>query len=350
MDTVIQLENVSKRYQLRTGKAFLLRDTVGRLLGRPPAQQPFWALRDVTMDVQRGDSVAIIGRNGAGKSTLLGMVAGTVYPTTGRVRTNGRISALLELGVGFHPDLTGRENVFLNAALLGMPEREIRARFDAIVAFSEIEQFIDTPISKYSSGMILRLGFAVAVHIDPQIMILDEIFAVGDQSFQQKCNKRMEELKAQGTTFLVVSHSLSNVQWFCNRAVWIDHGRVAASGSMEAVVAAYQQTLADSGWAMGVKDHGNNWRFLPWFGTYVDLGGASPNWIWHQQHGHLFIAPDSTPNSVWIWTEDKGWLWTRSSWYPYFYRQDDDTCYFYERDSEKPRRMLNIKTNQWEPW
>lgn len=347
---VIDLQGIGKRFSLRAGKAFLLRDTVMRLAGHKPDAKPFWALRDVSLDVKRGDSMAVIGRNGSGKSTLLGIIAGTIFPTEGRVQTRGRVSAMLELGVGFHPDLTGRENVYLNAALLGMSERDIRARFDAIVAFSEIEQFIDTPISKYSSGMVMRLGFAVAVNVDPEIMIIDEIFAVGDQSFQQKCTQRMEALRSRGTTFLVVSHSLTNVQWFCNRALWLDHGRVAASGPVEDVIAAYQRTMADAGWSMGARDHGNNWRSLGWFGTYMDLSSATPHWIWHQQHGNLYMSPDSNPDSIWIWTADKGWLWTRSTWYPYVLRQDDDTCYLYELGSQNPRRFMNVKTNTWEAW
>lgn len=346
---MIELEAASKQYSLRRDKAFLLRDLMMRAVGRRPGTNEFWALRNVSLKVNRGDSMAIIGRNGAGKSTLLGMVAGTIYPTEGRVRTSGRISALLELGVGFHPDLTGRENVFLNAALLGMSEAEIHKRFDAIVDFSEIEAFIDTPIGKYSSGMLMRLGFSVAVHVDPEVMIIDEIFAVGDQSFQTKCRQRMEELRAGGTTFLVVSHSLDSVKWFCNRAIWLDRGLLMAEGSVADVAGAYQRALG-LGWSAGARDLSANWRILDWFGRYAELGSATPNWIWHQEFGYMMIAPDSRPDNVWIWTRDKGWLWTRDTWFPFFYRKDDDTSYLYRRGTTKPRIVQNLKTQQWEEW
>lgn len=241
-DPIVDVKGVSKRYSLRADKSFLLRDIGMHLLGRKPATHTFWALRDVSLCVPPGDSVAIVGRNGAGKSTLLGMIAGTIFPTEGSVRTRGRVSALLELGVGFNPDLTGHENVFLNAALLGMSERDIEARYDSIVDFSELHQFIDSPISKYSSGMIMRLGFAVAIHIEPEIMIIDEILAVGDQAFQQKCLARMDALKASGTSFMVVTHSLEHVRRICNRGVWLDHGVVAADGPLDEVLEKYRQS------------------------------------------------------------------------------------------------------------
>ena len=238
--TMIALRGVSKLYSLRADKQFLLRDIAMRLAGRKPRTMTFWALRDVTLDIRRGESVAVVGRNGAGKSTLLSVIAGTVYPTSGDVITHGRVSALLELGVGFNPDLTGRENVFLNAALLGMEEDDIRARFPDILAFSELEQFIDTPISKYSSGMIMRLGFSVAIHIEPEIMIIDEILSVGDAAFQTKCMTRMQALKERGTTFLVVSHAIGEIQRFCNRGILLDHGSVAADGPVADVIARYR--------------------------------------------------------------------------------------------------------------
>lgn len=241
---MIRLDNVSKLYSLRVNKPFLLRDLAGRLVGRKPSTTDFWALRNVSLEVPRGDAVGVIGRNGAGKSTLLSIIAGTVYPTEGAVVTEGRVCALLELGVGFHPDLTGRENIFLNATLLGLTEAEVRDRFDAIVAFSEIEQFIDMPVGKYSSGMVMRLGFSVAIHIDPEVLIIDELLSVGDANFRKKCLERISALKARGCTFLLVSHSVDDIRFLCQRAVWIHQGEVRAAGLVDDVVAEYTKFLA----------------------------------------------------------------------------------------------------------
>ena len=237
----ITLANVGKCYHLSTNKRFLLRDLFGRALGRKPDGRDFWALRDVSFDVARGEAVGVIGHNGAGKSTLLGIVAGTIYPTLGRARITGRVSALLELGAGFHPDLTGRENVFLNASLLGMSRQQAEERFDRIVGFSELEEFIDSPIRTYSSGMWMRLGFAVAVFVEPEILIVDEVLAVGDADFQAKCCARILELKARGTTFLFVSHSEEQIRFLCSRVIWIEHGVVVADGGVEEVLRAYEQ-------------------------------------------------------------------------------------------------------------
>ena len=240
---IIKLENVGKHYNIRKDKSFLLRDLIRTVVGLKPTTLSFWALRNVDLEVNEGESVGIIGRNGAGKSTLLSIMTGTVYPTEGTVSTEGRISALLELGVGFNPDLTGRENVFLNAALLGMSEDQIAERFDSILDFSELEKFIDTPISKYSSGMVVRLGFSAAIHIEPEILIIDEVLAVGDQNFQEKCLKRIGELKARGTTFLMVSHSMESLQLLCDRAIWLDDGQVKANGDINGVIESYLRAM-----------------------------------------------------------------------------------------------------------
>ncbi len=240
---MIRLKNVSKRYNLRANKAFLLRDVFLHAAGRKPTTTEFWALRNIDLEVQRGEALAVMGRNGAGKSTLLGLIAGTIFPTDGTVETEGRICALLELGVGFSPDLTGRENIFLNAALLGLTEREVRARFDEIVAFSEIEKFIDTPVGKYSSGMVMRLGFSVAIHIDPEVLIIDEMLTVGDQSFRKKCRERIGALKARGCTFLLVSHSPDDIKFLCQRAVWIHQGEVKLAGDVDTVLAEYNKVM-----------------------------------------------------------------------------------------------------------
>lgn len=235
----IELSAVGKCYYLHKHKVFLVREILNRLLGKKSTREEFWALRGVDLSIGAGESVAIIGRNGAGKSTLLGMIAGTVYPTLGRVAVTGRVGALLELGAGFHPDLTGRENISLNASLLGLQRPQIEARFDRIVEFSGLEEFIDVPLRNYSSGMQVRLGFSVAAHTDPEILLLDEVFAVGDKEFQQKCLDRMEQFRSQRKTMLFVGHNLETLQGICERAVWIEHGRVRADGAFEEIRRSY---------------------------------------------------------------------------------------------------------------
>lgn len=235
----IELSAVGKCYYLNKHKVFLVKEAVNRLLGRRADQEKFWALREINLSIGAGESVAIIGRNGAGKSTLLGLLAGTLYPTCGSVAVSGRVGALLELGAGFHPDLTGRENIYLNASLLGLQRPQVDERFDRIVAFSGLEEFIDVPLRNYSSGMQVRLGFSVAAHTDPEIMLLDEVFAVGDQEFQKKCLARMEEFKAQRKTMIFVGHGLEALRSICERAVWIEHGRLCADGPFDEVLRRY---------------------------------------------------------------------------------------------------------------
>ncbi|MFM8343647.1 MAG: ABC transporter ATP-binding protein, partial [Betaproteobacteria bacterium] len=215
-------------------------------LTRPPQpDQPgeFWALRDVSFEIAPGDVVGIVGRNGAGKSTLLKILSQITSPTTGRVEIAGRIASLLEVGTGFHPELTGRENIRLNGAILGMTRREIQAKFDQIVAFAEVEQFLDTPVKRYSSGMYMRLAFAVAAHLDPEILIIDEALSVGDGAFARKSFERIMELKRRGATILFCSHSLYQVEALCERALWLNAGRVQAMGSAADVCAQYQSFL-----------------------------------------------------------------------------------------------------------
>lgn len=238
-EVTIRLREVTKRYILRKTKPFLLSEAVRRLSGRGTQRQEFWALRGVNLTIRRGEFVGIVGRNGAGKSTLLGIMAGSVFPHTGDVEIHGRIGALLELGAGFHPDLTGRENIYLNASLLGLTEQQIDAQFGSIVEFSELQDFIDVPLRNYSSGMHVRLGFAVAIHIDPDILIMDEALAVGDFAFQKKCLARIAEFKAQGKTLVFVSHGLEQVGGLCDRAVWLDRGVVRGDGPVNDVLAAY---------------------------------------------------------------------------------------------------------------
>ncbi|HDD25427.1 MAG TPA: ABC transporter ATP-binding protein [Chloroflexi bacterium] len=205
------------------------------------SQEEFWALKEVSFTVERGESVGLIGPNGAGKSTALKLVARVLEPSSGRVMVNGQVAALLELGAGFHPDLTGRENIYLNGAVLGFDHKGMRRRFDAIVAFSELEPFIDVPIKHYSSGMYMRLAFAVAVNVDPEILLVDEILAVGDSAFQRKCLDRIYDMRQQGVTILMVSHNLDATARLCNRAVWLEDGLVQLDGDSHQVADRYLQ-------------------------------------------------------------------------------------------------------------
>jgi lipopolysaccharide transport system ATP-binding protein len=202
-------------------------------------QETFWALRDVNFEIRQGEVVGFVGRNGAGKSTLLKLLSRITGPTTGTIDIHGRIASLLEVGTGFHPELTGRENIYLNGAVLGMSRREITSKFDEIVAFAEVEQFLDTPVKRYSSGMYVRLAFAVAAHLEPEIMILDEVLSVGDASFQKKCMGKIGKIERDGRTVLLVSHSMSSVVNLCHRAILIRQGRVVVDGSVDDVVQAY---------------------------------------------------------------------------------------------------------------
>ncbi len=238
----VRLVGVSKRYILQRQKPFLVHDAVRRLLGRRSGEE-FWALRDVTFEVRSGETVALMGGNGAGKSTTLGIVARTIRPTSGEVEVNGRVGALLELGAGFHPDLTGRENIYLNASLLGLSREEVEHQFRKIVAFSELFDFIDVPLRNYSSGMQVRLGFSVAIHIRPEILLMDEVFAVGDAHFQRKCIERVMDFKRQGKTLLFVSHSPESVKRLCERVIWLDHGRVRADGPTDEILPAYAEAM-----------------------------------------------------------------------------------------------------------
>lgn len=253
MSAIVTLESVGKRYRLRHQQSQpyrTLRDTIagaarsplGWLNAAPAASaEDFWALRDVSFDVARGDVLGIIGRNGAGKSTLLKILSRITEPTTGRVTLDGRVASLLEVGTGFHPELSGRENVFLNGAILGMTREEIRRKFDSIVTFAEVERFLDTPVKRYSSGMYVRLAFAVAAHLEPDILVVDEVLAVGDAEFQKKCLGKMHEVSRGGRTVLFVSHNMTAVQALCGTAIWLDQGRVAAQGPTMEVVAHYLQ-------------------------------------------------------------------------------------------------------------
>jgi lipopolysaccharide transport system ATP-binding protein len=203
------------------------------------AREEFWALRNVSFTIEDGETVGIVGPNGAGKSTVLKLISRIIEPTSGEVETSGRLGALLELGAGFHPDLSGRENIYLNGSILGLGRAEIRQKMDDIIAFAELDRFIDMPVRHYSSGMYVRLGFSVAVHTDPEILLIDEVLAVGDAAFQRKCLGKIDDLRRQGVTVLFISHSAETVRNLCSRVIWLDEGRLVADGSAESVVARY---------------------------------------------------------------------------------------------------------------
>jgi len=264
MSLVISVENVSKTYRLGDIGGRMLREDVARwwakFRGKPDplleingehhARQvgdQFLALDNVSFQVQQGEVLGIIGRNGAGKSTLLKILSQVTLPSSGQIRIKGRIASLLEVGTGFHPDLSGRENVFLNGAILGMTKAEIRGKFDSIVAFSEIEEFIDTPVKRYSSGMYVRLAFAVAAHLEPEILIVDEVLAVGDASFQKKCLGKMGQVSRDGRTILFVSHNAAAIKALCSKAILLTNGRVTASGTVSDVTTLYSSGTASTG-------------------------------------------------------------------------------------------------------
>jgi ABC-type polysaccharide/polyol phosphate transport system ATPase subunit len=239
---IIDVANVSKVFR-RAGRK-LLREQIRDWL-RPDLESGFYALRDVSLRVSEGESVAIIGSNGAGKSTLLSLIAGLATPDKGTVTVKGRIAALMELGSGFHPDLTGVENTLLNASLLGFDQKQIRERMPAIIEFSELGDFIQQPIRTYSSGMVARLAFSIAIHVDPAILIVDEVLGVGDRHFQEKCVESIANLRREGRTMLSVSHNPRLVHGFCNRAVWLDHGRVVMDGDATPVMKEYTEWSAN---------------------------------------------------------------------------------------------------------
>jgi lipopolysaccharide transport system ATP-binding protein len=244
---IIQARGLGKRYVLQGPGSRTLREAIVagvkaplRFLtgGRQP-QEEFWALRDVNFDIQAGEAIGIIGRNGAGKSTLLKILSRITSPTTGEVRLRGTVASLLEVGTGFHSELSGRENIFLNGAIMGMSRAEVRARFDEIVAFAEVDKFLDTPVKRYSSGMYVRLAFAVAAHLQPEILVVDEVLAVGDASFQKKCLGKMQSVASGGRTVLFVSHNMAAISRLCGRAILLSHGSVAAEGPVPKVAAIY---------------------------------------------------------------------------------------------------------------
>ena len=243
MDSIITVDNVSMRFRMDKNKTTSLKEwVVTHLLGKQQYEE-FSALRDVSFEVKRGEIVGIIGRNGAGKSTLLKVISGIFKPTEGKVVTAGRVAPMLELGSGFDMELSGHDNIFLNGAILGFSEEFLKSKYDEIVAFSELGEFIDMPLKTYSSGMLARLAFSVATMIEPEILIVDEILAVGDAAFQEKSRARMMELMSGGTTVLFVSHSMNQIREMCERAIWLEHGKVQMVGPTEEVCNAYEKQL-----------------------------------------------------------------------------------------------------------
>ncbi len=248
MTHAITFDCVSKRFILHHERPQSFQELVVALAHRGSERarrEEFWALRDVTFAVEHGEAFGLIGPNGSGKSTALKLISRILQPTSGRVTVDGRVAALIELGAGFHPDLTGRENIFLLGSIMGLTGREMRRRFDAIVGFAELEQFIDTPVKHYSSGMYMRLGFATSIHVDADILLVDEVLAVGDQQFQEKCFRAVEGLQKQGVTLVVVSHDPGLMRRFCRRLLYLDHGLPAAFGGVEEVLGTYLAHLTE---------------------------------------------------------------------------------------------------------
>jgi lipopolysaccharide transport system ATP-binding protein len=267
--TVIHADSLSKRYRRGLEVDTGLRHTLEAFLRSPLAwvrrkkDETFWALRDVSLDVHEGEVLGLIGRNGAGKTTLLKILSRITRPTEGWAEIHGRVGSLLEVGTGFHPELTGRENTFLSGAILGMSKAEIARKFDEIVAFAELEKFIDTPVKHYSSGMYVRLAFAVAAHLEPEILLVDEVLAVGDIKFQRKCLGRMGDVARAGRTVVLVSHQLNQIRRLCHRVLWVDGGAVRQAGATSDVVGAYEAEMSDSGLA-GHRVSGGRAEFLRW--------------------------------------------------------------------------------------
>lgn len=258
MSSVITVENLSKKYIIghqKQERYTALRDVLANGAKRfanklihpfaapenDSTHEEFWALKDISFDIQQGDRVGIIGRNGAGKSTLLKILSRITEPTSGRVSIKGRVASLLEVGTGFHPELTGRENIYLNGAILGMSKAEIKSKFDEIVAFAEVEKFLDTPVKRYSSGMYVRLAFAVAAHLEPEILIVDEVLAVGDAQFQKKCLGKMEEVGKEGRTVLFVSHNMAMISNLCQKGIMLESGKISTQGEVSKVIQQYYQ-------------------------------------------------------------------------------------------------------------
>lgn len=244
-DNVIDVKNVWKKFKIYHDKPHTLKDKV--LFWNRNKYEVRWVLEDISFAVQKGESIGIIGKNGSGKSTLLKLLTKIIYPNKGSINMKGRVAGLLELGAGFHPDLSGRDNIYINASIFGLSKKEIDKNFQKIVDFAELQDFIDNPVRTYSSGMYMRLAFAVAINIHADILLIDEILAVGDISFQEKCLNKLKEIKKSGVTIVIVSHSLEQIKRFCDKSIWIHSGQIAAFGKCEAVHKKYKEFMNSGG-------------------------------------------------------------------------------------------------------
>jgi lipopolysaccharide transport system ATP-binding protein len=265
MSSIIQIQNLSKKYRMAGAQPYLsLRDVAYEKIRQlftkdDDRSKEFWALQNISLEIEEGQRLGIIGRNGAGKSTLLKILSRITPPTTGEIKLNGRVASLLEVGTGFHPELTGRENIYLNGSILGLKRKEIHQRLEAIIDFSDVGKFIDAPLKHYSSGMQLRLAFAVAAHLEPEILLIDEVLAVGDMEFQKKCIGKMQEVsKTNGRTIVFVSHNMQQLQQICDRLILLDHGRIIADGSTGDVINQYRKLVFQSNQYVWKADTGEN--------------------------------------------------------------------------------------------
>lgn len=240
----VKVSNLWKKYRIYHDKAYSLKDKI--LFLHRNKYEVRWILKDVSFDIKRGESVGIIGRNGSGKSTLLKLITKIIYPDKGEILVNGRIASLLELGAGFHPDMSGRDNIYINASILGLSKKEIDKRYDEIVKFSELEEYIDNPVRTYSSGMYVRLAFSVAIHVSADILIIDEVLAVGDLAFQEKCLNKIKEIQNNGATIIIVSHSLRQIEDFCSKSIWVNNGSIKMIGKCREVHEEYRKYMLGS--------------------------------------------------------------------------------------------------------
>lgn len=327
-ETVIHVEGLGKRYLVgERERYFTLRDRLARAFSTPFRRSEkvprdyLWALRDVSFDVKQGEVVGLVGRNGAGKSTLLKVLSRITRPTTGFAEIHGRVGTLLEVGTGFHPELTGRENIFLSGAILGMSSEEIRRKHDAIVEFAEIDRFLDTALKHYSSGMQMRLAFAVAAHLEPEILFVDEVLAVGDIAFQRKCLGKMQEVSKSGRTIVFVSHQMNQIRRLCRRVLWVDAGEIRQAGPAGVVLGEYEAELGSGEWKKSSRSGGNRTkaRFLRW--QIEEDGSEFPNLLTTLgavtvrftievvapiQYGHHGIALfNSNRELMWAWATDQ---------------------------------------------
>jgi lipopolysaccharide transport system ATP-binding protein len=327
-EAVIQVCELGKRYRIGERERYLaLRDVLARAFtapfrsGQRAAPDLIWALRNVTLEVEKGEVVGLIGRNGAGKTTLLKVLARITRPTEGYAEIRGRVGSLLEVGTGFHPELTGRENVYLSGAILGMKRVEINRKFDEIVAFAEVERFLDTALKHYSSGMQMRLAFAVAAHLEPEILLVDEVLAVGDLNFQKKCLGKMQEVSKSGRTIVFVSHQMNQIRRLCERVFWVEAGQIHKVGPTGLILGEYEAALSSGTWKENGRSHANRTKakFLRWEiqesrgdfpNLLTTLGAVSVHFMIEVfgpvQYGHHGIALfNSERQLMWAWATDQ---------------------------------------------